>query len=197
MRAETRGWFHGLQEFAVEHREKKPLLLPGDPAAAAAERMILAAQLATWLTGWESVESERRSWTTLDPAADPEPALIVTTSSVGIAMTEELIAGGSLPAQPLAGRVAAVTELEYRLWCIRSPDEHNARHVNLWNWIKTSVPEQRHHEFTAFPLATGEHYWLHRAGIHGAGDADRRHCHLWKWNGRHAALLKAFVTERV
>ncbi len=197
MRAETRGWFQGLQQFVLEHREKKPLVPPDDPALTAAERMILATQLATWLTGWESVERERRHWAALDPTTDSEPALIVTSSPVGIAVTEDLVSGGSPPAQALAGRAAAVTELEYRLWCIQHPDEHNARHVNLWNWIKTSVPEQRHHEFAAFPLATGEHYWLHRAGIRGAGEADRRDCHLWKWNGHHASLLKAFVRERV
>lgn len=196
MRAETRGWLHGLQQFAVEHRDRKPLRAPADPAMAAAERMILVGQLASWLTGWESVAAMRRTWAMLDPATDPEPTLVVTTSPVGIAVTDDLIAHGSPPAQALADRVTAVTELEYRLWCIRYPDETNARHVNLWNWLKTSVPRQRHGEFAPFSLATGEHYWLHRAGIRGAGEADRRDCHLWKWNGRHAALLTAFVAER-
>jgi hypothetical protein len=31
--------------------------------------------------------------------------------------------------------------------------------------------------------------------VTGAGDADRRESHLWKWNGRHASLLEPFVTE--
>ena len=65
-------------------------------------------------------------------------------------------------------RVEAVTELEYRLWCIRSPDDGFIRHVNLWNWIKTSVPTQRHAEFAASPLGPGECYWLHREGCAGA-----------------------------
>lgn len=197
MRTDTRAWLDGLIDFATEHRLRKPLLPPDDASLAAAERMVLATQLATWLAGWETVEQERRAWARLTPPADPEACLVLTTSAVGITVADDLLAAGSPSAQALAGRTTAVTELEYRLWCIRTPDDANAHHINLWNWIKTSVPEQRHHEFAAFPLAAGEHYWLHRAGIRGAGEADRRDCHLWKWNGRHASLLKAFITERV
>ena len=51
-------------------------------------------------------------------------------------------------------------------------------------------------EFARHPLSPGESYWLHRTGLVGAGPLDRRDCHLWKWNGRHAALLEGFVTER-
>jgi hypothetical protein len=197
MRDETRGWLDGLRRFAAEHRNRAPLPSPDDQDRAAAERMILATQFATCLAGWDTIAGERRARAGLDPAADPEPALVITTSPVGILVADDLVSTGSPPARALAERVAAVTELEYRLWCIRNPDEHHARHVNLWNWIKTGVPVQRHHEFADFPLADGEHYWLHRTGIRGAGEADRRDCHLWKWNGRHASLLKAFITERV
>jgi hypothetical protein len=62
--------------------------------------------------------------------------------------------------------------------------------------LKTSVPEQRWHEFQQFPLTAGEHYWLHRTGTTGCG-RERRHCHLWKWNGATAALLAPFVDEAV
>jgi hypothetical protein len=197
MRSETRAWLTGLEEFAAEHRVRKPLTLPAEPALAAAERMILATQLATWLAGWEALEGDRRVAVAHSARIDPNPCLVITSSPVGIAVAEELMASGSPPARSLVGRFAAVTELEYRLWCIKIPDDDSALHINLWNWIKTSVPEQRHGEFASFPLAGGEHYWLHRCGIRGAGDADRRDCHLWKWNGRHASLLKAFITERV
>ena len=94
-----------------------------------------------------------------------------------------------------AWRIVPVTELEYRLWCIRHPDDDHRHHVNHWNWIKTRVPAQRHAEFARHPLGPGEAYWLHRVGTAGAGAADRRDCHLWRWNGRHAALLQAFVRE--
>jgi hypothetical protein len=197
MRPETRDWLTGLEKFAAEHRLKKPLSPSTDPAQAAAERMILAAQLATWLEGWETIEGDRRGFAAGSPAIDPNPCLVITSSAVGITVAEDLVAGGSPPARSLAGRFAAVTELEYRLWCIQHPDDDSARHINLWNWIKTSVPEQRHGEFAAYPLAPGEAYWLHRCGIRGAGEGDRRDCHLWRWNGRHASLLKAFIVEAV
>lgn len=195
MLAATREWLDGLREFAAARRVEKPLALAIPAAQQAAERMILAAQLSTWLAESEVILAARREWLS-DGAGDPDPAVVITTSPAGIAVAEEQFAGGSLPARAIEGRAVAVTELEYRLWCIRESDEGHARHVNIWNWIKTEVPLQRHAEFARHPLGAGEAYWLHRAGIAGAGGADRRDCHLWKWNGRHATLLEAFVTER-
>ena len=189
----TRTWLDGLREFAAEHRVRRPLAEPEPEAARAAERMILASHLATVLAGWEQVLAARRAGT---PDGDPDPAVAITTSAVGITVAEEQFATGSLPARDLAERAVAVTELEYRLWCIRHPDDGHLRHVNLWNWVKTSVPRERHAEFARHPLGPDEAYWLHRAGVAGAGTADRRDCHLWKWNGRHAALVEAFVAER-
>ena len=189
----TRTWLAGLRDFATEHRLRQPLAESTGAAARAAERMILAATLATALAGWETVRAVRRAG---EPEIDPAPAVVITTSPGGIAVAAEQLATGSLPARSLGTQAVAVTELEYRLWCIRHPDDGHRLHVNLWNWIKTSVPPQRHAEFARHPLREGEAYWLHRAGIAGAGSADRRDCHLWKWNGRHASLLEAFVTER-
>jgi hypothetical protein len=189
----TRTWLAGLRDFATEHRLRQPLAESTGAAARAAERMILAANLATALAGWETVRAVRRAG---EPEIDPAPAVVITTSPGGIAVAAEQLATGSLPARSLGTQAVAVTELEYRLWCIRHPDDGHRLHVNLWNWIKTSVPPQRHAEFARHPLREGEAYWLHRAGIAGAGSADRRDCHLWKWNGRHASLLEAFVTER-
>jgi len=197
MRPTTRSWLDGLRDHAAEHRIRKPLAEPDPPAARAAERMILASHLATVLAGWGQVLAVRRAHATGMPESDPDPAVVITTSAIGITVAEEQFATGSLPARDLAGRAVAVTELEYRLWCIRHPDGEHLRHVNLWNWVKTSVPRERHAEFARHPLGPDEAYWLHRAGIAGAGTADRRDCHLWKWNGRHAALIKAFVSERV
>ena len=200
MRPHTRTWIDGLRDSVTARRLQKPLAPPNDPGLAAAERMILATQLATWITGWEAVEEGRRAWigsapTDSAPDSDVDPAVVITTSPVGIAVADDLVVSGNPAAQALAGRLVAVTELEYRLWCIRHPDTTHAWHLNLWNWIKTAVPEQRHREFIDHPLAAGECYWLHRAGLTGAGPANRRDCHLWKWNGRHASLLKAFITE--
>jgi hypothetical protein len=199
MQPATCDWLAGLRAFAAARRREKSLAAGGSPAEQAAERMILAAQLATWLAGSETLLGARHhamSSGQLPSAADPDPAIVITTSAEGIAVTEEQRATGSLPARAVAGHSVAVTELEYRLWCIREPDEGNRRHINIWNWIKTKVPRQRYAEFARHPLTAGEAYWLHRAGIAGAGPADRRDCHLWKWNGRQAALLEAFVAEQ-
>jgi hypothetical protein len=120
---------------------------------------------------------------------------VLTTSPAGILVAEALLRRPDLPAAGIAAGVACVTEREYRRHCIRRPDEHHRLHVNVWSWIKTRVPRRREAEFARHPLAAGECYWLHRTGIAGAGTADCRDCHLWKWNGRHPALLEAFVRE--
>lgn len=186
-------WLDGLREFVrTERIAKPPRPTATSPAAAAAERSIIGGSLASRLAELDALREARRSL----PAGDLDPAIVITTSAAGIAATGELLA--SVPdLEALArDRVEAVTELEYRLWCIRSPDDGYIRHVNLWNWIKTSVPTQRHAEFAAYPLGPEECYWLHREGCAGAAALDRRGCHLWKWNGRHAALLRAFIAER-
>lgn len=195
MLATSRTWLEGLRDFAAEHRHRKPLAEPAVKECGAAERMILAAHLATTLAGWEQVLADRQAHAKGMPGSDPDPAVVITTSAVGVAVAREQLAAGSLPARDLAERAVAVTELEYRLWCIRHPDDGYVTHVNFWNWVKTSVPRERHAEFAKHPLGPDEVYWLHRAGLAGAGTADRRDCHLWKWNGRHASLLEAFVAE--
>lgn len=199
MLAPTREWLDGLRDFAAEHRQKKRLTEPESADERAAERMILAAQLAGRFAAWDgnrgspvAGESGEDGQTTRDPT----PGIVITTSAVGIAAAAEQFVGGRPLLGALADRIAAVTELEYRLWCIRRPDDDYRWHVNVWNWIKKRVPPQRQAEFARHPLEPGDDYWLHRTGIAGAGQTDRRDCHLWRWNGRHASLLEAFVQER-
>jgi hypothetical protein len=197
MRPDTRAWLEGLRGFAAEQREARPYADDGVPTAAGpAERMIIAARLTTLLAGIDALTEARRARGAAAAGPDPEAALVLTTSPAGLGAAAEQV-GPAGPFSGLAGRFAAVTERDYRLWCIRMPDEAFDRHVNLWNWVKTRVPPERHAEFARHPLAAGEAYWLHRAGVAGAGAADRHECHLWKWNGRHASLLEAFVTEGV
>jgi hypothetical protein len=195
MNTATREWCGGLAAFAAERRSAQPSRPPDPPSVAAAERAILAAHLVAWLEDWTAVMSGRAAWARGSPGANPDAGVVLTTSPVGIAAAEELLAGGHPVAAAEVRRIVPVTELEYRLWCIRHPDDDHRHHINHWSWIKTRVPPQRHGEFTRHPLGPGEAYWLHRAGTAGAGAADRRDCHLWRWNGRHAALLEAFVRE--
>ena len=189
----TSDWIEGLRQFVRAQRLAKPLRsAAASPAAEAAVRSIIGGSLATRLADLAAVREARRAL----PRAVDDPALVITTSAAGIAAVAELLDSVGDLAAVAGDRLEAVTELEYRLWCIRSPDEDFIQHVNIWNWVKTSVPAQRRGEFAAYPLGAGEVYWLHREGCGGAAALDRRACHLWKWNGRHAALLRAFVTER-
>ncbi len=191
----TREWCAGLAGFAAERRAAEPPRHPDSPSVAAAERSILAAHLVAWLDDWTAIMSARSAWARGTPAADPDAGMVLTTSAVGIAVAVDLLAGGHPVATAEAWRIVPVTELEYRLWCIRHPDDDHRHHMNHWSWIKTRVPLRRHAEFARHPLGPGAAYWLHRVGTAGAGAADRRDCHLWRWNGRHAALLEAFVRE--
>ena len=191
----TREWCAGLAGFAAERRAAEPPRHPDSPSVAAAERSILAAHLVAWLDDWTAIMSARSAWARGTPAADPDAGMVLTTSAVGIVVAVDLLAGGHPVATAEAWRIVPVTELEYRLWCIRHPDDDHRHHMNHWSWIKTRVPLRRHAEFARHPLGPGAAYWLHRVGTAGAGAADRRDCHLWRWNGRHAALLEAFVRE--
>lgn len=192
MRQDSRDWLEGLRAFAAD-------VNPAGPAVAAwsaAERAILTTHLVSWFDGIGAWTAARRRFAAeLGPAADPDPVVVLTTSPVGIAAVEELGRAGGSMAAVLAPRLTCVTEVVYRRWCIRHPDGSFRHHVNHWSWLKMNVPERRHAEFAHHPLAPGEAYWLHRCGTAGAGDADRRDCHLWKWNGRHVALLQSFIRE--
>jgi len=186
-------WLEGLRHFVHDRRRSTPPRSPAVSAAeSAAERSIIAASLSTRLAEIDAMRAARRAL----PHADPDPAFVITTSAVGVSAVEEILASVPDLAALAGDRVEAVTELEYRLWCIGTPDDGFIHHVNVWNWLKTAVPQQRWAEFSDYPLGAGEAYWLHREGCSGAAALDRRGCHLWKWNGRHASLLRAFVTER-
>jgi len=189
MQPQTRDWLEGLRGWAAAERQRRPQ----PPAWPPAERAVLAAALVTWLdTEAPSLLAERAA----DGAGDPDPAVVITTGPAGLAALEEILGRDD----PLCGqwreRSVCVTEREYRLWCIRHPDPEHQRHVNHWSWIKTRVPEERWPAFARWPLGPGEAYWLHRTGTTGAG-RERRLCHLWKWTGAAAVLLKPAIDEGV
>jgi len=184
----SREWLAGLRQHVDDDRRRPgpagPTGIHTMPAAQrAAERAILAAHLTLW------IDSE------LLPDGD-QRAIVVTTSPVGIEVAADILGRDDPLTQRVSDRLVAVTEAEYRSWTKLHPDSDRELHMNHWNWIKTSVPAARWREFAAFPLGPGEHYWLHRTGTTGSGP-EQRHCHLWKWNGTAASLLKPFVTENV
>lgn len=200
MRVESSDWLAGLREFAAAQRLGKPPLEAGDRQASAqeAERAVLAMHLATWLDAdLPSMLDARRRFAARSPDIDPDPALVLTTSPAGIAAAEKVLSGRDPLRIPGRQAIVVVREAEYRLWSIRRPDADHRLHVNHWSWLKVDVPRQRWGEFARFPVGTDEAYWLHRIGISGAGDADMRGCHLWKWTGTAPVLLQPFFVESV
>lgn len=196
----SREWLAGLRDH-VEHarRTAGPAGPTGRavPSAAerAAERMILAASLVVWLENeWPTLLAARCA--TLPSGGDPDPAIVITTSAEGSAVVDETLARSEPLMASLRGQVVAVTEREYRDWTKGHPDSDHLLHVNHWSWVKTAVPEARRQEFARHPLAAGESFWLHRTGTTGCG-AERRFCHLWKWNGQAASLIQPFIDEPV
>lgn len=191
LREDSRHWLAGLRDaVATARRAAGSAGRPGiSPSQESAERSILSAHLVTWL--------ENELPTLLgDRADDDDPAIVITTSPVGLAVVEETLRRDEPLMRSLRDRVVAVTEREYRAWTKDHPDPDHRHHLNHWSWIKTQVPEARRHEFAAYPLSDGEQHWLHRTGTSGCG-RERRFCHLWRWNGSTAALLKPFFPETI
>lgn len=174
-------WLGAFRDFVGGCRAARPVVAAAAPERIA-EQSILAAHLSTWLDD-EAVRL-------------PEThAIVLTTSDVGIVAAELVFSRGDPLAASVGRRTIAVREIEYRLWAKDHPDPDRALHVNHWNWIKAPVPEQRHAEFKAWPLQSGEAYWLHRIGTSGPGPAESRQAHLWKWTGSHAVLLQPLIAD--
>ncbi len=125
-------------------------------------------------------------------ATFPDGAIVVTTSPPGLAPWSDLIS--RLPA-PVAERVATATEIEYRGWCMRSPDEAHELHAVIWSWIKAPLPPQRRPEFASFPIPASADYWVlrygHAGGVEGGHSAD-----LFAWDGAMTTRLATGITER-
>lgn len=175
----ARDWLAGLKDFSEVHRAPRPERRVPVPSGIAA---ILTDHLVG--PGATDVASALSS-----PRALP---VVLTTTPEGFGAAARL--ASRLPAAD-AARFLAVTEVVYRGWCIRSPDEAFRLHVNLWSWVKAPVPERRRDEFSAWPIAPGEVYWLHR---HGRRDAEGevRRADLWAWDGSLARPLATNVAER-
>ena len=151
--------------------------------ALAAQTAILAAHAADW--GLPTL--------TKLAATSPDGAIVVTTSPPGLAAWNDLIS--RLPT-PLAQRVATATEIEYRGWCMRSPDESHRLHAVVWSWIKAPLPPQRRPDFAAFPIAESADYWVLRYG-HTTAEEGGHSADLYSWDGAVATRLATGITERI
>jgi len=197
MTPQASAWIDGLREDAAAARlggcdDARPA---GERAA---ERALLAAHLVAWfdteLLGLlaERAADAREGGRADGTPIDPEPAIVITTTAAGCAAAAELLDRDDPLVRQLRDRFACVTELEYRRWCMRHPDDDYRLHIAHWSWMKTNVPPQWWPKLAQWPIREGERYWLHRTGSAGAG-RERRSSHLWKWNGTTAAILKPFV----
>ena len=149
----------------------------------AAQAQILAAHAAAW--GIPAIDRLA--------AAFPDVAIVVTTSPPGLAAWSDRIS--RLPA-PIAERVATATEIEYRGWCMRSPDDSHRLHAVVWSWIKAPLPPQRRPEFASFPIAASADYWVLRYG-HTSATEGSHSADLYSWDGAVATSLATGVTERI
>ena len=199
MTPETRAWLDGLRADAAAarvggRRATRPA------AESAAERALLAAHLVTWFdTELPGLLAERAAEAatgglSTGSVIDPEPAIVLTTTEAGCDAAADFFGRDDPFVRQMAERFASVTELEYRRFCMRHPDDDYRLHIAHWSWMKTRVPPQWRPRFDRWPIRAGECYWLHRTGTAGAGE-ERRSSHLWKWNGTIAAILKPFVDE--
>lgn len=165
----------------VTGTELSPGALPSLESAAQAQ--ILAAHAKSW-----GIPTLSRLAATL-----PEGAIVVTTSPPGLAAWSDLISG--LPA-PIAERVATATEIEYRGWCMRSPDESHRLHAVVWSWIKAPLPPQRRPDFASFPIAASADYWVLRYG-HTTAEEGGHSADLYSWDEAVATHLATGITERI
>lgn len=196
MRPAARDWLESLRRFSAEHRLSRPQRPEPVPAetgsgpspgarispAFDAQAAILAAHAEAW-----GLPTLTRLAATFSGGA-----IVVTTSPPGLAAWRELIA--RFPAS-LAERMTAATEIEYRGWCMRSPDEAHRLHAVVWSWIKAPLPPQRRADFPSFPIPDSADYWVLRYGHSGGGDGEHG-ADLYTWDGAQATCLATGITER-
>ena len=66
------------------------------------------------------------------------------------------------------------------------PDKDFRLHIHLWS----HVVEPHHGYNNMYSLNINEQYWLHTEGMLCGHKFGRGAEHLWKWDGKKAALLK-------
>lgn len=183
MKPAARDWLAGLDAFSEVHRAPRPERRVPVPSE-------IAASVAAILRG--HLEGKGLDDVTTALARNPDVAVVLTTTPEGFSAADDLAA--RLPPSD-AARFVAVTESVYRAWCMRSADEGLHLHVNVWSWVKAPLPDRRRGEFSAWPVAPGTAYWLHR---HGTRDSrgEVRAADLWAFDGTRATPLARGIAER-
>ena len=189
MNPPCRDWLAGLKRFSEEHRSARPPRVAPMPSETAwpapqhtSQQRIVLDHLLIWKT---TVLAEAA-------AADPPVALVLTTTAPNLSGVSRALADLD---SDFRARLVVATELEYRLWCLRPPDDYRL-HTNLWTWVKAPLPAQRRAEFGRFPIPPSDAYWLHRYGFIDK-TTERRFADLWRWDGSQATLLATGLVEGV
>ena len=190
------GWLARLRNFLVCERKKiRPQGKKSPPRhtpsshSQAAEEELLEAKIRCWLAGLEQRLVNVSRWNAL------RPAVVITTTPVGIRACEKLVGESELGA--VFDYCCHLTEYEYRYWCKEEADINFQFHINYWAWIKTSVPSTRMHEFRDYPIPEDNQYWLLRHGLNGLGDHDYADCQVYRWDGTATSLLADHFHEGV
>ena len=195
MTPSTRAWRDGLIAFLAEDRRRPRHRSTADPERAVLEEVqrVVHQSVSQWLT--ETLPNQlqrRRGRVSVLPGEasgfDPDPAVLLTTTPIGLPIAEQLAADDP-------HGVVCLLEVEYRRWCRRQPDEAMQHHVTAWNWVKTNLPRVRQDDFPQHPLAPGESYWLHRTGIAGVTTDELRNTALLAFDGTRTRLLAASTVE--
>jgi hypothetical protein len=191
MQSLTRQWADDLARFVADHRAARPArAVPMVAAERAAHDAILADHLAQWLAEDLAGLLDGRRAVASGQALDPDPVVVVMTNPWGLEATRAVIAASA------PDTAVAVTELEFRSWSRRSPDEAHHHHLNHWSWVKRGLPEPRQAEFAWLGAPDDAVLWLHRHGTSGTGSPDRLVCSVWQWHDGSARLLTADAAER-
>jgi len=191
MTPDTKAWREGLIAFlASDRRRPRHRSTPDpEPAVIAEAQRIVTVSIREWLA--ESLVRQldrRRERAEVVAGLDPNPAILLTTTPLGLGIAEQLVAD-----DPRG--IVCLLEVEYRRWCRIEPDDQLSHHVTAWNWVKTSLPKVRQGDFPAYPLGPGEHYWLHRTGIAGTTEEEVRNTALLAFDGTRSRLLTASTVE--
>ena len=186
----TRQWADELARFVADHRAARPpRAVPMVAAVSAAHERILTDHLAGWLAHDLPAVRRQREALAAGGDVDPDPVILCMTSDWGLAATARAVA--HCP----PGTVLALTELEFREWSKRHPDEGHRHHVIHWSWVKLGLPPARQAEFAHLGAPADAILWLHRHGTSGAGARDGLTCGVWHWDGSAATLLTASAAE--
>ncbi len=187
----TVAWRDGLIAFLAEDRKRPRHRSAADPEAAviAEAQRIVTESIREWIEKTLARQLERRrQWAEAHPGVDDDPAILLTTTPLGLGIAEQLVTNDRLG-------IICLLEVEYRRWCRIEPDDAMRHHVTAWSWVKTSLPKVRQGDFPAHPLGPGEQYWLHRTGIAGTTEEEVRNTALLAFDGTRSRLLTASTVE--